>query len=111
MLLPLRGESWRSAIDPPASVPGIVLEGEGLAFASCKECEVGAGVVLRCLNLLDVPVDGAWQLPAIAEAWLARLDETPLGTLHIAHSGALYPNGNRVRFQAEPHAVVTIVVR
>ncbi|MDP1860826.1 MAG: hypothetical protein Q8K82_19275 [Gemmatimonadaceae bacterium] len=102
-LLPLVGETWRAAIDPPTEVIGPTLEGDGLAYSACKESEDGLGVVLRCVNQLDRVVEGAWRLPHIRQAWLARLDETLLGSLSI--------DGDCVRFSAPPHAVVTIVLR
>jgi hypothetical protein len=69
-----------------------------------KESEDGAALVLRCVNLLDKPVAGAWWLPMlIREASLARLDETPLTPLTAS--------GDRVAFQAPPRGVVTILVR
>jgi mannosylglycerate hydrolase len=102
-LLPLCGESWRSALEPPPRVEGLVLEGEGLAFSGCLESDDGSGIVLRCVNVLDRVAEGSWRLRGIREAWLARLDETALGALPVS--------GDHVRFQAAPHAVVTVVVR
>ena len=102
-LLPLVGETWRSAIDPPTVVGGPALDGDGLAYSACKESEDGLGIVLRCVNQLDRVVEGAWRLPQVRQAWLARLDETLLGSLTI--------DGDCVRFTAPPHAVVTIVLR
>jgi hypothetical protein len=60
-------------------------------------------MVLRCVNLLDEAVTGAWRLPAVRDACLARLDETPLARRPV-QSGV-------VTFEAAPRAVVTLLVR
>ena len=103
VLLPMRGEPWRTAIDPVARCAGPALVGQGLAFSAMKESEDGEWVVLRCINLLDQAVEGAWQLPAASEARFARLDETPLEVAPVQHG--------TVRFMAAPREVVTILVR
>ena len=103
VLHPLRGEPWRTAIDPVARHTGPELVGQGLAFSAMKESEDGEWVVLRCVNLLESEVEGAWQLPAAREAVLSRLDETPLEALPV-HDGC-------IRFVAAPRQVVTILVR
>jgi hypothetical protein len=61
-------------------------------------------VVLRCVNRRDVEVAGAWRTGrAVAEAALARLDETPLAPLVV---------GDRViEFDAPPQALVTVLAR
>ena len=88
----------------PAPVAGVELEGTGLAFSALKESEDGGWLVLRCVNLVDDTVDGAWQLPFdVREARLARLDETIIGDLS--------PDGRRIRFQASARAIVTILAR
>jgi len=99
-LLPVVGDTWGSAVNPPARVPGLELEGEGLVDASCKPAEDGRGLVVRALNLLDRPVTGRWSLDGVREAWLARLDETPLGALPVRDGG--------VAFHAPSRATVTI---
>ena len=98
VLLPLRGEPWRTAIDPESRIAGPALFGQGLAFTTMKESEDGAWVVLRCVNLLDEAVEGGWQLPGVREVVRSRLDETPLE-----------PGG--ARFLVRPHGVVTILAR
>ena len=104
VLLPLTGTTLRSAIADYAGTPGLELDGEGLAFSAAKESEDGEWLVLRCVNLTDKRVNGAWRLPfEPSEAKLARLDETPLG------SGGV--TGREVLFAAGPHAVVTLLVR
>jgi alpha-mannosidase len=104
VLLPLTGSTLRSAIADYAATPGLELDGEGLAFSAAKESEDGEWLVLRCVNLTDKRVNGAWRLPFEArEAQLARLDETPLGSAAVT--------GREVMFGAGPHAVVTLLVR
>jgi hypothetical protein len=106
VLFPLTGETLRSALAVPEHVAGVVLRGAGLAFSALKETEEGDGLVLRCVNRLDQAVDGEWVLNErwrLDEAHRARLDETTVERLALS--------GNAVRFRAEPHEVVTIVVR
>ena len=103
-LLPLEGRTLRSAQHVPEPIHGVELHGFGLAFSACKESEDGALVVVRCVNLLDEPVDGAWTFGMpIRQAHLASLDERLLESLPISD--------RRVTFQAPPRGVVTIVVR
>jgi mannosylglycerate hydrolase len=104
VLVPLVGVTHRNAVAPPDVVGGITLEGEGLAVSAIKVNESGDAVVLRCVNLLDEPVEGSWSLPrSLAEAWNARLDETPLDPIEV--------RGKRVEFIAPPRAIVTVLVR
>jgi hypothetical protein len=54
--------------------------------------------------LLDVPATGRWSFGfPIADARLARLDETPTSALPV--------RGDAVDFEAPPRGVVTILVR
>jgi 2-O-(6-phospho-alpha-D-mannosyl)-D-glycerate hydrolase len=103
VLLPLTGHTWRTAIAPPDFVEGVQLVGRGLACSAVKESEDGEWTVLRCVNLLDDAVTGAWRLPGMHEAQLARLDETPLGARTVRNAV--------VTFEAPPRAVVTLLVR
>jgi hypothetical protein len=103
VLLPLTGDTWRSAVGVPAPVNGMELRGEGLAFGCAKPSDDGTGVVVRCVNLLDRPVKGAWRIPNALSAWLSRLDETLLAELPV--------RDGEVCFVARPGGVVTIVVR
>jgi len=104
ILLPLTGDTLRSSLSGPATVRGIELDGEGLAFSCAKESEDGQWLVLRCVNLLDEPSAGSWRLgAAIAQAHIARLDETIVEPAQTA--------GESVNFLAGPHAVTTILVR
>ena len=83
---------------------GLELEGDGLAFSCAKESEDGEWLVLRCVNVTDVPARGSWRLPfRTAAARLARLDETPLGAIDVIDGS--------VTFHAGARAVVTLLVR
>jgi len=85
-------------------VAGVELDGDGLAFSACKESEDGEWMVLRCVNLTERAVAGRWHSGArLREASIARLDETPLGSLAV--------DGDGVSFTAEPRAIVTVLVR
>jgi alpha-mannosidase len=104
VLLPLAGDTLRSALAVPAPVHGARLDGPGLAFRALKDAETGDAVVARCVNLLDREVEGRWTFGVpIASARLARLDETQLGELAV--------EGTSVAFTAGPRAVVTLLVR
>ena len=104
VLCPLVGTTLRSALHVPAPVRGPELHGVGLAFSAIKRSEDGQWLVLRCVNLRDESVDGAWRLPFDAgAARLARLDETIIGELATSDS--------QVRFRAPPRGIVTILAR
>jgi len=103
-LVPLTGETLRSALDMPSPVFGVELTGQGVGFSTLKESENGEWLVLRCVNLREDQVAGSWRAPFdIREAKLARLDETPL-------SDAAF-DGRAIQFEAGPRAIVTILVR
>jgi alpha-mannosidase len=103
VLLPLTGASLRSALMVPSPFHGVALSGEGLACSAVTTSQNGAWLVLRCVNLTDTAQRGAWTVGfEIAEAQIARLDETPLGSV-AGH-------GNRVEFAAPARAVITILV-
>lgn len=103
VLLPLTGTTWHAAIDPRGLREGIALDGRGLVFTTMKPSEDRAWTVVRCVNVLDEWTDGAWHLPGSTEAFLARLDELPLGALVVADG--------RVPFHAPPRGIVTVLVR
>ncbi|HET7549782.1 MAG TPA: hypothetical protein VFK04_00740 [Gemmatimonadaceae bacterium] len=113
VLLPLRGLTLRSALALPAPTSGLELalrdlepkELDGVvAFSACKPTEEGDGIVLRCVNLADRTFSARWRIGArIAEAFLARIDETPLMRLAT--------NGRAIDFDAAPRAVTTIIAR
>lgn len=102
-LLPLGGTMLRRTTHASGDFGGLALHGEGLACSAIKESEDGESVVLRCVNLLDREVQGAWVLGvAPAGAQLARLDETPLALLAVA--------GSSIPFTAPPRGIVTVLV-
>lgn len=111
-LHPLCGFTLRSSIRRPLPTDGVELrlhesvdpslEG-ALAFSACKPAVDGAGVVLRCVNLIHLPVRAEWRVPfPIARAQRARLDEEAIGELDVA--------GRAIPFVAGPREVVTVVV-
>lgn len=103
-LLPLAATTLRSALHLPAPVRGVELRGHGLALSAVKPSEDGDALVLRCVNLLDRAVRGAWVLGrAPTTARRARLDETPLDALAL--------DGATIRFEAAAREVVTVLVR
>jgi alpha-mannosidase len=104
VLLPLTGRTLRSNLDAPVAAGGLTLEGEGLAFSAAMPAREPGWIVLRCVNRFDSEVRGRWRAGrAIAEAKLARLDETPLADVEV--------QGDAVPFKAAPHAIVTLLVR
>lgn len=104
VLHPLAGRTVRSATPLHATTDGVTLEGEGLAMSTIKTSEDGAWMVLRCVNLTERAVAGAWLLGSQPrEARASRLDETPGELVGI--------QGNRVQFVAPPRAVVTMLAR
>jgi alpha-mannosidase len=104
VLLPLVGTTLRSALHLPPPLGGIELAGDGLAFSAVKESESGEWLVARCVNATDESVEASWRFGfPVAEARLARLDETPLGALPVVDRA--------VPFTAPPRAVMTVLVR
>ena len=104
VLYPLAGDTLRSALQMPPALPGVELDGTGIAVSAIKESEDGEWLVLRCVNLLDEPVEARWRVSRIVdEAWLARLDETPLTRLA--------PRGDTIPITAAPRAIVTVLAR
>jgi alpha-mannosidase len=103
-LVPMTGATLRSALTVSDDVVGPELVGAGLAFSAIKESEDGRWLVLRCVNLADEQVAGAWRLPfAVDQARLARLDET------VGEPASI--EGQTVTFTAVARAIVTILVR
>ena len=104
VLHPLVGRTVRSATVIPESTSGATLEGDGLAFSTIKTSEDGAWLVLRCVNLLERAVAGAWTLGTpMIEARTSRLDESPGELVGI--------QDNRMTFVAPPRAIITTLVR
>lgn len=104
VLHPLAGRTVRSATVLPESTSGVTLEGDGLALSTIKTSEDGARLVLRCFNLLERDVVGAWTLGTpVGEARASRLDESPGELVGI--------QDNRIAFVAPPRAIITMLVR
>ena len=104
VLHPLAGRTVRSATPLRATTDGVTLEGEGLAMSTIKTSDDGAWMVLRCVNLTERAVAGAWVLGAPPrEARASRLDETPGELVGI--------QGNRVPVVAPPRAIITMLAR
>jgi len=104
VLFPLVGATLRSALAVPPPTAGPELVGDGLVASAVMPSDDGAWVVLRCVNVTERAVRGAWRVPApVAEARLARLDETPGALLAVADG--------EVAFDAGPRAIVTLLVR
>jgi hypothetical protein len=102
-LCPPVGTTRRGALRLPAPAPGLELDGEGLAFSTCKPAEDGAGTIVRCVNLTGTVRGGRWLFGApVGGAWLSRMDETPLQPLTVS--------GRTVSFEAPPHGTITIRV-
>ncbi len=66
VLHPLVGRTVRSATPLPVATHGATLEGEGLAFSAIKPSARGEWLVLRCVNLLERAIEGAWSLGVAA---------------------------------------------
>jgi hypothetical protein len=113
VLLPLRGFTLRSALSAPEPTLGVelLLDERGregldgaLAFTACKPAEDGNGIVLRCANLTGRTLRARWRIGVpISEALLARLDETPIGSLAT--------DGSSIPFEVEARAVHTTIAR
>jgi len=103
-LVPLTGATIRSLTSIAPEMPGLELQGRGLAFSAAKESEDGAWLVLRCVNLLDRAVRGRWVVAGgVREACLSRLDETPGEGIPVRDAA--------VEFAAPACGVVTLLVR
>ena len=104
VLLPLVGETLRSNVAAPHRAGGLELLGDGLAFSAAYPARADGWVVLRCVNRRDVAVTGGWRVGrAVAEAMLARLDETPISPLTV--------RDRRIDFEAAPNEIVTVLAR
>ncbi|MDE3217227.1 MAG: hypothetical protein KGO03_12535, partial [Gemmatimonadota bacterium] len=103
VLVPVTGATVRSLAAVAPEMPGLELQGRGLAFSAAKESDDGHWLVLRCVNLLDRAVRGRWVVAGgVREARASRLDETPGADLPVS--------GDAVEFEAGPRAVVTVLV-
>jgi alpha-mannosidase len=104
--LPLFPLWLRDAPAPLTLAPhDIKLEGAGLVFSSLKPAQIGSPLVLRCYNATSRKVAGAWRFgTGIKTAHRVRADEREAVAL------VLEQRGNVVRFVAEPHEIVSILV-
>src|SRR6266568_3617157 len=107
VFLPVRGFLLRDALDLTPAPVDVVLEGSGLVVSAVKPAQQGSPLVLRCYNATDRQVAGAWRFGAgdlVKSAHRVRADERE--SLALVLEG----RGQTVRFTAEPHEIVTILV-
>jgi len=103
--LPLRGFWLRDALDLAPTPVDIALEGSGLVLSAVKPAQQGSPLVLRCYNATGRKTAGAWRFgESVKSAHRVRADERESVAL------VLEGRGKTVRFVAEPHEVVTILV-
>ena len=103
--LPLHALWLRDASALALSPVNIALEGTGLVFSALKPAQIGSPMVLRCYNATGRKVSGAWRFGhGVKTAHRVRADEREAVAL------VLEQRGNIVRFVAEPHEIVSILV-
>jgi len=105
VFLPTRARWLRNANLGGAKAFGATLDGRGLVLSAVKPAQTGSGLVLRCYNARDERVVGAWRLPdAIKTAHRVRADEKAAEPLVVEG------RGHTVRFIAEAHEIVTLLI-
>ena len=103
--LPLRGFWLRDAGELAPTPVDIALEGSGLVLSAVKPAQQGSPLVLRCYNATGRKTAGAWRFgESVKSAHRVRADERESVAL------VLEGRGQTVRFVAEPHEIVTILV-
>jgi alpha-mannosidase len=103
--LPLHALWLRDASALALSPVTIALEGTGIVFSALKPAQIGSPMVLRCYNATGRKVSGAWRFGhGVKTAHRVRADEREAVAL------VLEQRGNIVRFVAEPHEMVSILV-
>jgi alpha-mannosidase len=103
--LPLRGFWLRDAVGLDLATVDITLEGSGLVLSAVKPAQQGSPLVLRCYNATGRRAAGAWRFgDGVKSAHRVRADERESAALVLEGRGKI------VRFAAEPHEVVTILV-
>jgi alpha-mannosidase len=103
--LPLRGFWLRDAVELAPTAVDVALEGSGLVLSAVKPAQQGSPLVLRCYNATGRKAAGAWRFgESVKSAHRVRADERESVAL------VLEGRGKTVRFVAEPHEVVTILV-
>jgi alpha-mannosidase len=102
---PVRGFWLRDAVDLAPAPVDVALEGSGLVLSAVKPAQQGSPLVLRCYNATDRKVAGAWTFgDGMKSAHRVRADERDAVAL------VLEGRGHTVRFAAEPHEIVTIMI-
>jgi len=105
VFLPVRGFWLRDAGELVSPTIDIALEGTGLVMSAVKPAQQGSPMVLRCYNGTGRRVQGAWRFgEGVKSAHRVRADERESTAL------VLEGRGKTVRFVAEPHEIVTILV-
>ncbi len=95
---------WEDAFLPLQGAD-VALEGTGLVLSAVKPAQAGSPMVLRCYNATGRKAAGAWRFgDGVKNAHRVRADERESVAL------VLEQRGNVVRFVAEPHEIVTILV-
>jgi hypothetical protein len=103
--LPIQGIWLRDAGALTPAPADITLEGTGLVLSAVKPAQAGSPMVLRCHNTGGRKAAGAWRFgDGIKNAHRVRADERESVAL------VLEQRGRAVRFVAEPHEIVTILV-
>jgi 2-O-(6-phospho-alpha-D-mannosyl)-D-glycerate hydrolase len=100
---PLAGQMLRANLHPHPHAEGPTLEGAGLVLKSVKQADDGDGIILRCVNVTNHPVRGAWVWPGpLRDAVRVALGESP------DESRQCHRTGSRIEFDAAPREVVTL---
>jgi len=103
--LPVRGFWLRDAAALAPAAVDVTLEGSGLVLSAVKPAQQGSPLRLRCYNATDRKAAGAWTFgDSVKSAHRVRADERESVAL------VLEGRGKTVRFAAEPHEIVTILV-
>jgi 2-O-(6-phospho-alpha-D-mannosyl)-D-glycerate hydrolase len=103
--LPLHGLWLRDTGTLTPAPVNITLEGSGLVFSSLKPAQIGSPMVLRCYNATNRKAAGAWRFGnGVKTAHRVRADERESVAL------VLEQRGNIIRFVADPHEIVSILV-
>jgi len=106
VFLPVHGLWLRDAASPLTTTPiSIALEGSGLVYSALKPAQIGSPIVLRCYNATGRKAAGAWRFAqGVKTVHRVRADEREAVAL------VLEQRGNVVRFVAEPHEIVSLLV-
>lgn len=105
VFLPIRGFWLRDARGLRSAPVDFALEGSGLVFSALKPAQAGSPLMLRCYNTTDRKAAGAWRFgEGVRSAHRVRADERESVALVLENRGKI------VRFAAEPHEIVTILV-